>query len=61
MVLAIKDDSQSHFSQPHARHRNLFEHGTTICMQDPYCTLELGGDRRRTKIKQEAGKRPVWN
>jgi Ca2+-dependent lipid-binding protein len=30
-------------------------------MQDPYCVLTLGKQQFRTKVKNEAGKRPVWN
>ena len=30
-------------------------------MQDPYCVLSLGKEQKKTKTKNEAGKRPVWN
>ena len=32
-----------------------------ILTQDPYCILKLGSQSQRTKTKNEAGKKPVWN
>ncbi|GAB4820245.1 hypothetical protein N2152v2_007291 [Parachlorella kessleri] len=29
--------------------------------QDPYCTLELSGQKFKTKTKTDGGKNPVWN
>lgn len=44
-----------------ARHRILLQHGTVPPTQDPYCILTLGKEQKKTKVKNEAGKRPVWN
>lgn len=29
--------------------------------QDPYCYIQLGAQRYRSRTKKEAGKKPVWN
>ena len=55
------DHGQGHLSSSLPRYRNLHQYGTFIFIQDPYCILKIGNEKHRTRTKDEAGKKPVWN